>query len=816
MAFLPDKISQWWRRGRRRPGSATPLRYRPRFETMEDRIVLSPGALDTTFGMGGKTTLSFPPGSNSSRAQAVVVQPDGKIVLAGFAQRSTMDSDFAIARLNANGSLDTGFNAGGKNTVSFNLGGITNAGARAAALQADGKIVVAGFAQRTANDTDFALTRLLANGFLDTSFGGTGKVNFSFNLGSVNDDEATGLAIQPDGKIIVAGFAQRTTNDFDFAIARLNLDGSPDTSFNGTGKTNFGFNLGASANKDEAFGVTLQPDGKIVVVGFAQVSGFNFDFAVARLTASGALDPSFHGTGKVSVAYDLGGNNNDEAFGVALQGDGRIVVAGFAERGPGNFNFAVARLNPDGSLDAGFGSGGKATVAFALGGGTLDDDEATAVAVQPDGRIVVTGFAQRGVTDYDFAIARLAANGSLDPSFNGSGKDVIPFNLGGGNNDRSYGVAVQPDGRIVAVGSAQGATNFSFAVTRVEGAPTRFFAVAGLPGRVRIFRPDGSLMADFAPYGTAFRIGISVAFGDVNGDGVMDLITAPTAGNPQVKVFNGAAFANGTFDPNNPDKSVLTSFFAYGLNFNVGANVAAGDVEGTGYADIVTGASAGNPHVKVYSGKDIATGAFNPANPDASIHAQFFAYGLQFDIGANVAVGPVTGSGYADVVTGATAGNPHVKVYSGRAIGTGGFNPDTSLLAQFFAYGLQFDIGTFVTVGDTNGDGFGDIITGATQGTPHVKVYSGRAIANGTFNSGTPDDSALNQFFAFDLGQNIGVAVSALENFQGSGKAAILTGAQSAPLYRVVAGSSTGLKPPALDGLDTFASDIQGALDVAG
>jgi uncharacterized delta-60 repeat protein len=819
MFSLPNPISRWWQL-RKRPGrrgrSAARPRYLPRLETMEDRTVLSPGALDTTFGMGGKATVSFLPGSNSSRAQGVLVQPDGKLVLAGFAQRSTTDSDFAVARLNANGSLDTGFSATGKSTVSFNLGGGTNAGARAVALQADGKIVVAGFAQRTANNTDFAVARLLANGYLDTGFGSGGKTNFGFGLGSVNDDEATGLVIQPDGKIVVAGFAQRTANDFDFAVARLNADGSLDTSFNGTGKTNFGFSLSSGANKDEAFGVALQPDGKIVLVGFAQTSANGFNFAVARLTAAGALDPAFNGTGKVAVAFNLGGTN-DEGFGVALQGDGRIVVAGFAEVGQGHFNFAVARLNTDGSLDAAFGTGGKAHVAFALGGGTLNDDEATALAVQPDGRIVVTGFAQRTADDFDFAIARLTANGSLDPSWNGGGKAVIPFNLGGSNNDRSYAVAVQPDGRVVAVGSAQvSSTSFNVAVTRVEGAPTRFFAIAGLPGRVRLFRPDGSLVADFAPYGPNLRAPISIAFGDVNGDGVMDLITAPLAGNPHVKVYNGAAFANGTFDPNNPDKSLLAQWFAYGLQFNVGANVAAGDVEGDGYADIVTGASAGNPHVKVYRGKDIATATFNPVT---SVSAQFFAYGLQFNIGANVAVGPVAGSGYADVVTGAAAGNPHVKVYGGRAIGTGTFNPanaDASLLAQFFAYGLQFNIGAFVTVGDANGDGFGDIITGAALGTPHVKVYSGRAIANGTFNNGSPDNSVLNQFFAYDLGQNIGVAVAALENFQGSGQTAILTGARKSPLYRVVAGSATGLKPPALSGLDSFASDIQGPLWVAG
>jgi hypothetical protein len=347
---------------------------------------------------------------------------------------------------------------------------------------------------------------------------------------------------------------------------------------------------------------------------------------------------------------------------------------------------------------------------------------------------------------------------------------------------------------------------------------SRIFAVGGAPGRVQVRRgSDGALMTDFTPYGPAYTGGVAVAIGDVNGDGFPDLVTAPLAGNPQVKVYDGKAIATGSFNPGNPDASLLTSFFAYGINFNIGANLAVGDISGDGFADIVTGATAGNPQVKVYDGKAIAQHTFDPGNPDASLLASFFAYGINFNIGANVAVGDVNHDGFADLVTGATAGNPHVKVYDGKAIAQhtfNGGNPDASLLAQFFAFGLQFNIGAFVSVGDVTGNGFGDVIVGAAAGNPQVKVYDGQAIANHSFNGGNPDASLLATFFAYGLNFNIGASVSAAA-FDVSGPADILTGAaQGAPHYRLVRGLASGVQPPAEHGIDAIAADLTGGIRV--
>jgi hypothetical protein len=203
------------------------------------------------------------------------------------------------------------------------------------------------------------------------------------------------------------------------------------------------------------------------------------------------------------------------------------------------------------------------------------------------------------------------------------------------------------------------------------------FAIGGGAGRVLVYRDaDNVLLADFAPYGAAYTGPISVAVGDVNGDGVYDLVTGAATGNPDVHVYDGQAFAKGTFDPTNPNASLIAQWFAYGLNFNVGANVAVGDIEHDGFADIVTGATVGNPDVRVFRGKDIANHTFDPNG--ASLIAQWFPYALGFNVGANVAVGDVNGDGFADVVTGATAGNPDVRVFSGKDIAQGTFNPTGS------------------------------------------------------------------------------------------------------------------------------------------
>jgi hypothetical protein len=391
---------------------------------------------------------------------------------------------------------------------------------------------------------------------------------------------------------------------------------------------------------------------------------------------------------------------------------------------------------------------------------------------------------------------------------------TITANNSGGFNVSGTNTYAQPGNFPISVdvmdfggGPGPGGSQPTLSVTNTARVSPQLFAVGGSPGIVELNKLTGAGVIEFHPFGSTYTGGVTVAVGDINGDGFPDLVVGATVGNPQVKIYNGAAFFNGTFDVNNPDASLLTTFFPYAIGFNIGVNVAVGDISHNGFDDLVTGPNAGNPDVRVFKGKDIATGTFNPTG--SSLLVQFFPYALQFNVGANVAVGDVNNDGFADLVTGATAGNPDVRVYNGKDIANGTFNATgSSLLAQFFPFSLQFNVGAFVAVGDTNGDGFGDIIVGSTSGNPAVKVYDGKAIAMGTFNNSNPDAAnLLTQFFAFNTGTNAGATVAAAD-FNHNGQFGILTGATNTARYRAVAGNATGTLPPALNGIDAVPPDF--------
>ena len=347
----------------------------------------------------------------------------------------------------------------------------------------------------------------------------------------------------------------------------------------------------------------------------------------------------------------------------------------------------------------------------------------------------------------------------------------------------------------------------------------QLFALGGSSNKVQVRRTaDGSLVVEFAPYASSYTGAVTVAMGDVNGDGYEDLIVGSASGAAHVKVYDGKALAQGTFTAANAESHLLTQFLAYDSSFGVGVNVAAAYVNGTPNADIITGPTSGNPDVKVFNSDTIANGSFDAAHPDANLLARWFAFDLNHNLGATVAGGDVEGTGFADVVTGATAGNPHVKVYSGRAIHNRTFNPanpDASLVASFFPYTTGQGLGVNVAVGDVNGDHFADVITAPGASSPDVRVYDGKAIANGSFSSSSPDTHRLDQFFAFDPSSGTGVNLAAAD-FTGSGRASILTGASNGtPHYRLVDGlNSTGVLPPALNGIDAVLANFRGGLFV--
>ncbi|MFO0383613.1 MAG: beta strand repeat-containing protein [Pirellula sp.] len=389
----------------------------------------------------------------------MTVQPDGKILVGGYATIGT-NIDFAVARYNPDGSLDTSFGSGGVVTTPIGTG--TDSG-RSITLQADGKILVGGLSNNGSND-DFALIRYNVDGSLDTSFGTGGKVTTAVGTST---DQGRSVTVQPDGKILVGGYSLVGGVE-DFSLVRYNANGSLDTSFGTGGKLTTAIGSGL----DFGTSVIVQPDGKIVIGGYS-ITG-NYDFAMIRYDANGSLDTGFGTGGKVTTTI---GSGNDYSFGLKVQSDGKLVLAGLAGIGSTE-DVALIRYNIDGSLDTSFGTGGKVTTAIGTG-----NDRAWNLAFQPDGKIVIGGYARIGSTD-DMALVRYNANGSLDTSFGSGGKVTTAIGAG---SEQAYDLFVQADGKIVVSGFARVGATDDFAVVRynVDGSlDTRFDLASTLGGSV--------------------------------------------------------------------------------------------------------------------------------------------------------------------------------------------------------------------------------------------------------------------------------------------------------------------------------------------
>jgi len=219
---------------------------------------------------------------------------------------------------------------------------------------------------------------------------------------------------------------------YDFFVARYTADGAIDTSFSFDGHTTIDF----GGNDDFCSGIVVQADGKIVVSGkTTPPAGTNTDFAIARLNSDGTLDTASFGagTGKTVVAFDLGGNNADTATAIALRPNGRIVVAGSAQTGANGLDFAFLQLNTDGSRDTGFNLTGRLTVGFNLAASTSKDDQAEQLAIDASGRITAAGVTDNGPGGLDMAVLRLLPSGLPDADFNADGRATIAFDLGGAN-----------------------------------------------------------------------------------------------------------------------------------------------------------------------------------------------------------------------------------------------------------------------------------------------------------------------------------------------------------------------------------------------
>jgi uncharacterized delta-60 repeat protein len=353
-------------------------------------------------------------------SNAVVIQDNGKIVVVGGSYNSSTDqSAFALARFDSDGSLDTGFGAGGKVNTLFDNAHWDDQ-AYAVALETNHKIVVAGTSEGL-----LALARYNSNGSLDTGFGTNGKVT------NDSGEEGHAVAIQKDDKIVVVG----VHNGSHFVLARYNSDGSLDTGFGSAGTMVMDFGgVHASANA-----IALQDDGKIVVVGYTKKAYPEKSyFALARLNRDGSLDAGFGAGGKVTTSLFQNGYGNA----VVIQEDGRIVVGG-ASSVYSMGNIELTRYHGDGSLDTSFGVNGLVMTTFngKLGIGT-------SLALLKNDKIVMAGYCEGASASPDNALTVFNSDGSLDTN----------AGLSNGSAAASSGVvramAVQDDGRIVVAGSS--------------------------------------------------------------------------------------------------------------------------------------------------------------------------------------------------------------------------------------------------------------------------------------------------------------------------------------------------------------------------
>lgn len=434
--------------------------FRPQFEQLEPRDVPS-------FGTGGFASTNL--GHTGSEAVSeIALQADGKIVAAGID---------GLVRYNADGTLDTTFNAAGAQPgvvpVTDPLYDV--------AIQSDGKIVVGGTRviktyKKSGPDRAFLLMRFNSNGTPDSTFGTNGTVVQAFGK-STNSDSLRSLALQPDGKIVGVGLINsngwgNTNPDVgNWGVARFNTNGTLDTTFDGDGFLSTVITANKNARVDA---VSVQADGRIVAAGTVYAGAPTYaDMAVVRYQANGTVDTGFGTNGRATLDFtgehQQAGTSSDEPYGLAVQADGKIVLAGYeSNRNDG----LLARLNSNGSPDAGFGGNGRVVV---IGPTYTHPSGPTyspmmlfnSVAVQADGKIVAWSPSAADVNN-PASVVRVNADGSLDSTFDNDGVVYLAWPEGYQSYAFDGGIVVQPDGRIVVAGGFVGVTGNHFVLARLN------------------------------------------------------------------------------------------------------------------------------------------------------------------------------------------------------------------------------------------------------------------------------------------------------------------------------------------------------------
>jgi uncharacterized delta-60 repeat protein len=665
------------------------------------------GTLDTTFnGTGMVITKISDLAVPVDDAKAVIQQSNGRLVVVGVTA-SGVNNDCALVRYNKDGSLDETFGEQGIVTMGF---GTKDDTCLSIIQQADDKLVVAGETAGAGNDkADFALARFNTDGSLDSSFGTGGKVTTDFGGTTNNGRSVIQLA---DGKLLMAGYS-----DYNFALTRYNTDGSLDTTFDADGK----LFVDIASDRDYAISVLQQADDQLVLAGYTNVNpGNKTNFAVVRLNQDGSFDPSFNSTGKLVLSVD---SNNNAVAKVIQQTDGKLVLAGSTITS--SKHMALVRLNTDGSLDTGFGGDGKVTANI----GTVSD-EAVSVVQQADGKLTVAGTGNNGKFNY-MMLARF--HGEVDTDGDGvpDTEDAFP-------NDAAAAVDTDGDGDTDAW---------------LPNNPSA--CTADAPVCDALFRDD-----------------------DNDGDGVSNTVdNCPQVANPTQDDINGDGYGDACAS----DAPAL--HITRGIKAKVGAGAVvafAGDFDEDGYGDYIVGYPTYDPVGKTDAGRaEIISG--QTGGVLKFIEGNAAKDNMGFAVAGNA---DVDGDGHIDVVVGAPKADPNGLKDAGTVTVIYGPNDSKprTVLSGTRAKAL---LGSSVALGDVNGlpDGdssnpTADIVAGAPKDNdletnPLVPVMGAGSV---TVFSGAPGNAVLRTFYGLLPKSYAGTSV-ATGDFGGDGNADIVIGA---------------------------------------
>ncbi len=439
-------------------------------------------------------------GSSYSAAASSIAMQSDGKIVVAGYREYSSTSAFAVARYNEDGTLDANF---GTNGIAITPIGTTLDYAHAVAIQTDGKIVVAGESAAGTGYSTFAIVRYMPDGTLDNSFDGDGKVATAVIAA---DNVINALAIQPDGKIVVAGYSVPTGTNV--ALARYNSNGSLDSNFGSGGTV-----TASLTGNDRANSIAIQSDGKIVVGGTSW--GATHDFLLMRYLANGTRDNAFGTNGAVMTEFSSGAQDYGNAL--CIQDDGKIILAG---KTGSQGEFALARYNTAGTLDGQFGTAGKVTTSFGSNAA-----EATAVALQC-GTIVAAGKYQSKAPVARYSLT----DGSLDGTFGSGGKEMH-------DSVAVAGMALQPDGKIVLAGE-QGYPNKDFALARIMSCSTTRINEAALANEFSIF-PN--------PSSTHIRLTLSGEFSLVTILDISGKVLSTMATQEQEIAFDISEFPKGLY-----------------------------------------------------------------------------------------------------------------------------------------------------------------------------------------------------------------------------------------------------------------------------